>query len=191
MVFVSRNNADSCALPLLCDPGLISSAPGFIVNNKKGVFMSRNSVVAVVFLAALCRTLPAQEVRATLGGRVSDPQSAVVPDAANAAARRLQDWRAWIDGGLIDVVCPMAYTTDGEVFASQIAAVKEIAGTHPIWAGIGAYRLSSDQIVDDVQAARRLGAGGIILFSYDSLTAPPHGPEYLAHLARAAFTFPF
>jgi hypothetical protein len=60
-----------------------------------------------------------------------------------------------------------------------------------VWAGIGAYRLSSDQIVENVQTARRLGAHGIILFSYDSLTGPPHGTEYLSHIARAAFISPF
>jgi uncharacterized lipoprotein YddW (UPF0748 family) len=117
--------------------------------------------------------------------------AAVIPDAAEAAFRRLQDWRSWVDAGFIDVICPMAYTTDGRLFASQIAAAMEIAGRHPLWAGIGAYRLSSSQIVENVQTARRLGAGGIVLFSYDSLTDPPHGTEYLAEVARAAFTSQF
>ena len=81
----------------------------------------------------------------------------------------------------------MAYTTDAEVFTSQIAAARRIAGRHPLWAGIGAYRLSSDQIVADVQSARRLGVGGIILFSYDSLIDPARGPGYLANIGRAAF----
>ena len=85
----------------------------------------------------------------------------------------------------------MAYTTDSTVFASQIAGVREVAGRHPLWAGIGAYRLSSDQITENVQTARRLGAGGIILFSYDSLTDPPHGTDYLAQIARAAFISQF
>jgi len=114
---------------------------------------------------------------------------AVVPDPREAAMHRLQDWRGWLDAGLVDVVCPMAYTTDAGVFAAQIAAVKQIAGSHPIWAGIGAYRLSSDQIVDDAQTARRLGVGGIILFSYDSLADATHGPGYVAQVGRAAFQF--
>ena len=81
----------------------------------------------------------------------------------------------------------MAYTTDSGTFASQIAAARDAAGPRPIWAGIGAYRLSADQILQNVQAARRLGAGGVILFSYDSLTGPSRGLEYLAQLGRAAF----
>jgi uncharacterized lipoprotein YddW (UPF0748 family) len=112
---------------------------------------------------------------------------AVVPDAQEAATRRLQDWRHWLDRGLVDVVCPMAYTADAAVFASQIALARQIAGTHPLWAGIGAYRLTRDQIVDNVQTARRLGVGGVILFSYDSLADPAHGPGYLSQVGRAAF----
>jgi uncharacterized lipoprotein YddW (UPF0748 family) len=114
---------------------------------------------------------------------------AVVPDAREAATHRLQDWRGWLDAGLVDVICPMAYTTDPAAFATQIAAAKQIAGWHPLWAGIGAYRLSADQIVENVQAARRLGVGGIILFSYDSLADPTHGPGYVSQVGRAAFQF--
>jgi uncharacterized lipoprotein YddW (UPF0748 family) len=114
---------------------------------------------------------------------------AVIPDPSEAATRRLQEWRAWLDSGLVDVVCPMAYTTDPSLFAGQIATAKEAAGSHPLWAGIGAYRLSSEQIVENTQTARRLGVGGIILFSYDSLADSIHGPGYVAQVGRAAFQF--
>jgi uncharacterized lipoprotein YddW (UPF0748 family) len=113
--------------------------------------------------------------------------AAVHPDPDVAAVHRMQDWRAWMAGDLLDVICPMAYTTDAALFASQIAAVRDVAGTHDVWAGIGAYRLSQTQIVENVQAARRIGAGGVILFSYDSLADPSRGPGYLAHVGRAAF----
>ena len=112
---------------------------------------------------------------------------AVIPDPREAATHRLQDWRGWLDTGLIDVICPMAYTTDPAVFAAQIAAAKQIAGSHPLWAGIGAYRLSSDQIVENAQTARRLGVGGIILFSYDSLADSARGPGFVSRVGRAAF----
>jgi uncharacterized lipoprotein YddW (UPF0748 family) len=114
--------------------------------------------------------------------------AAVAPDLRVASVHRLQDWGTWLERGLIDVVCPMAYTPDGGVFATQIAAARQVAGDRRLWAGIGAYRLSEDQIVGNVQAARRLGAAGVILYSYDSLTEPPRGREYLAQVARAAFS---
>jgi hypothetical protein len=39
-----------------------------------------------------------------------------------------------------------------------------------------------------VQSARRQGVDGIILFSYDSLTDPARGADYLALVGRAAFS---
>jgi len=115
--------------------------------------------------------------------------AAVIPDPQEAVTHRLQDWRGWLDTGLLDVICPMAYTTDASVFAAQIAAAKQVAGSHPLWAGIGAYRLSAEQIVENAQTARRLGVNGIILFSYDSLADPSHGPGYVSQVGRAAFQF--
>jgi uncharacterized lipoprotein YddW (UPF0748 family) len=113
---------------------------------------------------------------------------AVVPDAEEAAERRLQDWRGWAESGLVDVVCPMAYTPDPAVFAAQIGSARDIAGAHPLWAGIGADRLSPAQIFENVHAARRLGVRGIILFSYDSLADQARGPGYVSEVGRAAFT---
>jgi hypothetical protein len=55
-----------------------------------------------------------------------------------------------------------------------------------VWAGIGAYRLSPAQTVENIETARRLGASGIVLFSYDSLV--PRGLDYLASVGRAAFS---
>jgi len=113
--------------------------------------------------------------------------AAVYPDAAEAARTRLQDWRTWIENGMIDVVCPMAYTPDATTFAEQIASVRQVASGQPVWAGIGAYRLSSSQTIENIRTARRLGADGIVLFSYDSLTRPPNGADYLSVVGRAAF----
>jgi uncharacterized lipoprotein YddW (UPF0748 family) len=113
--------------------------------------------------------------------------AAVYPDPMEAANNRLQDWRMWLDNRLIDVVCPMAYTPDASIFAMQIASVRQLAGEAPVWAGIGAYRLSSTETVANIEAARRLGAAGVVLFSYDSLVRPPNGLDYLASVGRAAF----
>jgi uncharacterized lipoprotein YddW (UPF0748 family) len=109
-------------------------------------------------------------------------------DLREASERRLQDWRTWLENGLVDVVCPMAYTLDASQFAEQIAAAGTVAGGRAIWAGIGAYRLSPAQTVDNILTARRLGAGGVILFSYDSMTSPRQTPaDYLAVVSRGAF----
>lgn len=114
--------------------------------------------------------------------------AATAPDLREAAVHRLQDWRTWLADGLIDAVCPMAYTPEPERFAEQIAAAREAAAGRLLWAGIGAYRLSPAQTIENIHTARRLGADGIVLFSYDSLTDPRQSAaDYLALVGRGAF----
>ena len=113
--------------------------------------------------------------------------AAVIPDAQQAYAGRLQDWRGWIDQSLLDVVCPMAYTAEPETFQAQIASARAYAGSRPVWAGIGAYQLSSAQTLAHIAAANKLGVAGVILFSYESLAAPPNGAGSVSELGRAAF----
>ncbi|MEO6212171.1 MAG: family 10 glycosylhydrolase [Vicinamibacterales bacterium] len=116
---------------------------------------------------------------------------AAAPDKRDALTRRMQDWGAWLNDGLIDALCPMAYTLEPARFAEQIAAARDAAGSRPVWAGIGAYRLSPQQTIDNIQTARKLGAAGVILFSYDSLVNPRHStPGYLSEVGRAAFAEP-
>jgi uncharacterized lipoprotein YddW (UPF0748 family) len=140
-------------------------------------------------MTALINRLHATVKRERPGAQIS---IAVVPDAKEAERRRLQNWAGWIQDGLVDTVCPMAYTTEPARFAEQIAAVRSLAGSHPVWAGIGSYRLSAKETVDNILTARRLGASGVVLFSYDSLIAPrpPMTGDYLSVVGRAAFTRP-
>ena len=110
-------------------------------------------------------------------------------DIREAADSKLQEWPRWLDEGVIDAVCPMAYTTEPALFAEQIAAARAAAGERRVWAGIGAYRLSPGQTVDNIETARRLGADGVVLFSYDSLIDPHRRTrDYLGLVGRAAFS---
>lgn len=113
--------------------------------------------------------------------------AAIVPDAREAFTHRLQDWQRWTDSGLLDVLCPMAYTADPGVFRAQIESVSARANGTRVWAGIGAYRLSSSETIEHILTARELGAGGVVLFSYDNLVGSPGQPGSLAEIGRAAF----
>lgn len=135
-------------------------------------------------LTALVMRLAAAVRVARPGAHVS---AAVVPDAEHAARTRFQDWRRWLDADLLDAVCPMAYTPDDALFASQIADAAGSPGTAAVWAGIGAFRLSPEQTVSRIAAARRAGAGGVVLFSYDTLVEAGRPATYLADVGRSAF----
>lgn len=113
---------------------------------------------------------------------------ATAPDLADARDRKLQDWGTWLQTGLVDAVCPMAYTPEPALFAEQIAAARDVKGGRAVWAGIGAYRLPPAQTIENIETARRLGAGGVVLFSYDSLVES--APDYIAVVGRSAFGKP-
>jgi uncharacterized lipoprotein YddW (UPF0748 family) len=118
--------------------------------------------------------------------------AAVFANDENAYTRRFQDWRRWLKLGVLDVVCPMAYSTDTAVFRNQIqiaASAAHAAGRH-VWAGIGAYRVPVESTVEKIQSARELHAEGIIIFSYDFTTRPSElnpGADYLQRVNQGAF----
>ena len=118
--------------------------------------------------------------------------AAVFANDENAYTRRFQDWRRWLQMGILDVACPMAYSTDTAVFRKQIevAATTAHGAKRRVWAGIGAYRIPSDSAVEKINVARALNAEGFILFSYDFTARPselnPDG-AYLERVRRAAF----
>jgi uncharacterized lipoprotein YddW (UPF0748 family) len=133
------------------------------------------------------------------GVKKQNPQilvsAAVFANDENAYTRRFQDWRRWLKMGILDAVCPMAYTTDTETFRKQveIATSTAHAGGRKVWAGIGAYRIPAESTVEKINAARNAGADGIILFSYDFTAIVsalnPQG-DYLDRVRRAAFDSP-
>jgi uncharacterized lipoprotein YddW (UPF0748 family) len=118
--------------------------------------------------------------------------AAVFANDENAYTRRFQDWRRWLQMGILDVACPMAYTTDTAVFKKQIevATGTAHAANRRVWAGIGAYRITSDSAVEKINVARALNTQGFILFSYDFTAQPselnPDG-AYLERIRKAAF----
>ena len=57
----------------------------------------------------------------------------------------------------------------------------------PLWAGIGAYRLTADDASSQIGEARAAGVDGVLLFSYDSLVGPARGPDTLSRIGALAF----
>ena len=118
--------------------------------------------------------------------------AAVFANDENAYTRRFQDWHRWLKIGILDVACPMAYSTDTAVFQKQIEGAVNAARPvgRKVWAGIGAYRIPVESAVEKINVARSLGANGIILFSYDFTTRPSNlNPEgnYLDRVSKEAF----
>jgi uncharacterized lipoprotein YddW (UPF0748 family) len=119
-------------------------------------------------------TLTTLVSRLTGAARAVNPRlrisAAVAPDEAQAVSQKFQDWPRWLADGLLDAICPMAYTPDSRIFRAQIErAVAITGGRSRVWAGIGAYRLTLEGTVEKIRLARLAGAAGIVVFSHESL----------------------
>lgn len=96
--------------------------------------------------------------------------AAVVPDDALAVSHKYQGWPAWMSRRILDAVCPMAYTQDTRLFRQQVERARSLIGPgQEVWAGVAAYRLPLDGVVEKVRTAREAGAAGVLLFSHESV----------------------
>jgi uncharacterized lipoprotein YddW (UPF0748 family) len=90
-----------------------------------------------------------------------------------------QDWVAWAKEGLLDFVCPMNYTYSVGDFRRRLRVeLDAVGGAIPVYSGVGASApgLSLDQVIDQVQEARGLGARGFIIFNYSGAVAKEYVP---------------
>jgi len=110
--------------------------------------------------------------------------AAVFANADDAYESRFQDWRGWIQAGILDAVAPMAYTPDNEQFEEQIRTAVEAAGPDRVWAGIGVYRNTFEGTLDKIRIARSLGTRGTVLFSYDWAVSEGESDGDLSFLDR-------
>jgi uncharacterized lipoprotein YddW (UPF0748 family) len=136
------------------------------------------------------RTVTTLVTRLADAARVERPgivlSAAVASDEAQAVNHKFQDWPRWLSSGILSALCPMVYTPDNHLFVSRVEqALARAGGRQPVWAGIGAYRLDFEGIVEQVELARQAGAGGVVLFSHESLA-----PADWRRLRREAFTTP-
>jgi uncharacterized lipoprotein YddW (UPF0748 family) len=124
--------------------------------------------------------------RLSRAGRAERPRllvsAAVAADEVQAATMKFQSWPEWMSRGSLDAVCPMAYTADSRIFQGQIRDARERVGSRSLWAGVGAYRLEVDGIIEKVRLARAAGAAGVLIFSHESLR-----PVDLDRLREGAF----
>lgn len=106
-----------------------------------------------------------------------------------------QDWKVWVDRGLVDFVCPMNYTTNNEKFRLYVARQQKwINGKVPFAAGIGinadGHRFESPALaLQQVQIARDHGARGFVIFNYCDRFVAEYLPAFAAAVTREPTRF--
>ncbi len=86
-----------------------------------------------------------------------------------------QDWRRWLEEGMVDVVATMNYGVDPRLAKYLSSAAVAARGSRQVYIGLGQYLLSDQPgvLIRQVSDARQAGADGIVLFSYDSMCLTP------------------
>jgi uncharacterized lipoprotein YddW (UPF0748 family) len=107
----------------------------------------------------------AKRLRAVRPGIVIS--AAVFPDPDVARDRVLQRWPEWARGGLVDLLCPMAYRRDTGEVERLLNKARAAAPKTRMWGGLMAYAGERELTREQVRAAREAGCDGAILFAYD------------------------
>ena len=141
-------------------------SPDALVNTTAWDAWRREKVTAVVASIA-------EATRAARPGLVIS--AAVIAYADRAYLSLAQDWKRWLEEGLIDLAIPMAYTKDDRLLRYQLEDFGRSANAGRIWPGLGVWLFarSPERAVAQVEAARAAGAPAEVLFSYDAIAEAP------------------
>ncbi len=101
--------------------------------------------------------------------------AAVIAYADRAYLTALQDWRGWLEDGVIDFAIAMAYTRDDRLLREMSHALRGGIGGERVWIGLGAWLFTAqpERIERQIELAREVEPVGIALFSYDALADAP------------------
>jgi uncharacterized lipoprotein YddW (UPF0748 family) len=101
--------------------------------------------------------------------------AAVVAWADRAYLSSFQDWRRWLEEGLVDFVVVMNYSTDARLARYLAQGALASQQKRQVYVGLGAYLLLNQPrvLIRQIEDCRRAGAPGVVLFSYDALCKDP------------------
>jgi uncharacterized lipoprotein YddW (UPF0748 family) len=101
--------------------------------------------------------------------------AAVISYADRAYLSLAQDWRRWLEDGLVDFAVPMAYTRDDRLLRYQVEDFVRGPFADRIWIGLGTWLFDDEpaRALAHIDEAADAGAAGIALFSYDSIADSP------------------
>ena len=97
--------------------------------------------------------------------------AAVLPWADRAYLTALQDWRLWLDEGLLDFAVAMAYTTDDALLRYLAHGLRGGIGGDRVWIGLGSWLLvgKPERLRAQLDIALAPSPAGVAFFSYDAL----------------------
>jgi uncharacterized lipoprotein YddW (UPF0748 family) len=141
-------------------------------SDPQWVAWRRDQVTALV--RAIYREAKLLKPRAAVSAAVvtwgKGPQTADDWEAQAPYAFVLQDWRAWLQEGIVDYLLPMDYYREAAQQGGWFDNWTQWQVSHPgirgVVLGVGSYLNSADDALAQVGRARALGGLGVALYSY-------------------------
>jgi uncharacterized lipoprotein YddW (UPF0748 family) len=98
-----------------------------------------------------------------------------------------QDWRAWLEEGLLDFAVPMSYTRDDRLLRYQVEHFAGLPVADRIWIGVGTWLFADEpeRALAQISLVEGSRVGGLSLFSYDSIASTPALHDALRAEARS------
>lgn len=94
----------------------------------------------------------------------------VIPGRNEARYRALQNWFYWLKAGIIDFAVPMTYTENlFSELSNWIEKDRELVES-AIYPGVSVFKLSSDQLLEQVAEINQINPNGMSLFAAAHLT---------------------
>ena len=109
----------------------------------------------------------------------------VIPGREEARYRALQNWELWLQKDYLDFVLPMTYTEN--LFSELSRWIKEDRKIidQPLYAGISVFKLTPEQVIDQIEEVNRINPNGLSLFAAAHLTEADYQT-----LAQGVFALP-
>ena len=114
-------------------------------------------------------------------------------EKSSAMTETFQNWLGWKEEGIIDLVCPMNYkrghkSDQAKDFSDWTKAAVDAPGLSSLVVGIAGWLNNTPNIIHQIEEARREGADGVAIFSYQSPTKSAQRPEtFFSRVSRGLF----
>jgi uncharacterized lipoprotein YddW (UPF0748 family) len=185
--FNQRFDRDPATQPEPTDPQWIAWRRDQVTSLVRGIYMQTKALKPGVAVTAAVVTWG------------QGPQTADDWERQPPYASALQDWRSWLQEGIVDYLLPMNYYREsaeqGGWFDRWTQWQVNHTGTRAVVLGLGSYLNSADGSLAQLDRARALGALGVALYSYavptrDLEGATQDGRQAFAAQLRAVFVRP-
>lgn len=104
--------------------------------------------------------------------------------------RVFQDWRKWMELGILDFVVPMSYSASNATVWKDTTDALQVADPDKVVVGLGAHLMKKnpEKIAEQIEILRQLKVKGFILFAQDTECMQPTTNDYLQKVKELMFS---